>query len=97
VNAPEPDLARFLHESGLARAGEPGTWMPLSGGVSSDIWRVETSAGSFCVKRARARLQVAAQWEAPIDRNAYEWAYMQIAAAIVPGSVPQPIAHDARR
>ena len=97
MNTPEPDLARFLHENGLARAGEPGTWMPLSGGVSSDIWRVETSAGSFCVKRARARLQVAAEWEAPVDRNAYEWAYMQIAAAIAPGSVPQPIAHDARR
>jgi aminoglycoside phosphotransferase (APT) family kinase protein len=97
VNAPEPDLALFLEEHGLAKAGEPATWDALDGGVSSDIWHVETSVGAFCVKRARAQLKVAAEWKAPIGRNAHEWAYLQVAAAIAPGAVPQPIAHDPRR
>lgn len=95
--APEPELARFIQEQGLADAGEEGSWTPLTGGVSSDIWRVETGRGSFCVKRALAKLRVTADWEASVERNAYEWAYMGIVQAVAPGSVPTPIAHDEQR
>lgn len=94
---PEAPLVEFLHAHGLAEADETGIWMPLSGGVSSDIWRVETTRGEFCVKRALAQLKVAAEWKAPVGRNAMEWAYMQVASAIVPGAIPQPIAHDEGR
>ena len=97
LNAPEPDLADFLEEQGLAAAGESIVWTPLAGGVSSDIWRVETPSAAICVKRALAKLKVAVEWEAPVERNAYEWAYMEVAAAIAPGAVPQPIAHDEKR
>jgi 5-methylthioribose kinase len=94
VSAPEPSLALFLQQHGLALAGEEGAWTPLTGGVSSDIWRVDTQVGSFCVKRALAKLKVTADWRADTSRNAYEWAYMQVAAMIVPGAVPEPLAHD---
>jgi aminoglycoside phosphotransferase (APT) family kinase protein len=94
MSAPEPGLAAFVQEKQLARPGEEGEWEPLAGGVSSDIWRVETSIGTFCVKRALAQLRVAAHWEAPVERNAYEWAYFQVASAILPGSVPTPLARD---
>jgi aminoglycoside phosphotransferase (APT) family kinase protein len=90
----EPALTEFLHAAGLAEAGDPGDWQPLSGGVSSDIWRVTTGKGTFCVKRALAQLKVAAEWKAPVGRNAIEWAYMELADRIAPGAVPQPIAHD---
>lgn len=90
----EAPLVEFLQAQGLAEAGESGTWTPLSGGVSSDIWRVQTSRGSFCVKRALAQLKVTAEWKAPVSRNAMEWAYMQVAADIVPEAIPRPIAHD---
>lgn len=94
---PEPVLVEFLRDHGLAGADETGNWVPLTGGVSSDIWRVETRVGAFCVKRALAQLKVAAEWTAPVGRNAMEWAYMEVAAAIAPGAVPRPIAHDADR
>ena len=97
VSAPEPELALFLSENDLARPGEEGTWTPLSGGVSSDIWRVETSQGMFCIKRALAKLKVAADWQVDTGRNAYEWAYMRVVGETAPGAVPQPIAHDPGR
>lgn len=97
MNPPEPVLVEFLRDQGLAGPGETGSWVPLAGGVSSDIWRVETSKGTFCVKRALAQLKVAAEWKAPVGRNAMEWAYMEVADAIAPGAVPRPIAHDPQR
>lgn len=97
MSAPDGILVDFLHESGLAAADEEGLWTPLTGGVSSDIWRVETSRGLFCVKRALAQLKVAAEWKAPVERNAMEWAYMKVVSAIAPGIVPRPIAHDEAR
>ncbi len=68
--------------------------LPLTGGVSSDIWKVERPAGPVCVKRALPRLRVQQLWEAPVQRNAYEVAYMEFAQAVVPGAVPKILAHD---
>ena len=69
--------------------------VPLTGGVSSDIWKVERSTGPVCVKRALPRLRVQQLWEAPIQRNAFEVAYMEFAQQIVPGVAPKVFAHDA--
>jgi len=65
---------------------------PLAGGVSSDIWRVDLARGPVCVKRALARLRVAQVWEAPIERNRYEYEWFQAAGAAAPGTVPAVIA-----
>ena len=50
----------------------PATSRPLTGGVSSDIWRIDTEHGPVCAKRALAQLRVAADWHAPIERNLFE-------------------------
>ncbi len=90
------ELDAFLEHSGLAQAGAARQWTPLAGGVSSDIWRVDLDDGCrLCVKRALPRLKVAAEWKAPVSRNAYEWAWMQFAAQVLPDAVPRPLAHDA--
>lgn len=89
------ELDAFLEASGLARPDEQRTWTPLTGGVSSDIWRVDfASARSICVKRALPQLKVAAEWKAPVSRNAFEWQWMQFAAGVLPSVVPRPLAHD---
>ena len=67
---------------------------PLAGGVSSDIWRVELPTGAVCVKRALAKLKVAADWRAPVERNIYEVEWMRAAGAIVPEAVPRLVGHD---
>jgi aminoglycoside phosphotransferase (APT) family kinase protein len=94
AGADDPVLATFLVRSGLATEGEPARWQALTGGVSSDIWQVDLPGRTVCVKRALAQLKVAAEWMAPTSRNAFEWAWIEFAAAREPASVPQPLAHD---
>ncbi len=84
-----------LRKLGLISASDDAVMAPLTGGVSSDIWKVETATGPVCVKRALPRLRVQQLWEAPIRRNAYEVAYMEFARAVVPGVTPKILAHDA--
>ena len=92
--SPDASLDIFLVEKMLISPGEQARWQPLTGGVSSDIWRVDTAQRSICVKRALARLKVAAEWNAPLSRNAYEWAWITFAARHCPANVPKPLAHD---
>ena len=67
ISVPE-EFAAALRELGLA-GGEPLLGQPLTGGVSSDIWRIDTARGPVCAKRALLKLRVAADWRAPIERN----------------------------
>jgi tRNA A-37 threonylcarbamoyl transferase component Bud32 len=90
----DPSLDRFLVAQQLAAPGETASWEPLTGGVSSDIWRVEVGGRTLCVKRALAQLKVTADWKAPVSRNAYEWAWVQFASQHCPENVPRPLAHD---
>lgn len=90
----EPVVLEALARLGLLEPGEAPRFERLTGGVSSDIWRVELARGPVCVKRALAKLRVAADWRAPIERNAYEAAWMRHAAAIVPDAVPALLGQD---
>ena len=93
---PEPDaiIVEALRRMGLVRARALPRMTPLAGGVSSDIWRVDLPDGPVCVKRALPRLKVDAVWEAPVERNRYEWEWLREAGRIVPSSVPPLVAHD---
>jgi len=85
-------ILAFLRSAGLAGANETPRAEPLTGGVSSDIWKVELAQGTVCVKRALPRLRVAQVWEAPVGRNRYERLWMETASAIVPGIAPRVLA-----
>ena len=82
------EFAQALRELGLA-GPEPLTGSPLTGGVSSDIWRIDTAHGPVCAKRALPKLRVAADWHAPIERNAYEARWMRVANQARAGCAPQ--------
>jgi thiamine kinase-like enzyme len=91
------DIARlndFLLRHGLANSGDSPKWTPLAGGVSSDIWRVDLQERTICVKRARSRLKVEAEWHAPRSRNRSEWEWLSFVARRFPEIVPRPLAHD---
>jgi aminoglycoside phosphotransferase (APT) family kinase protein len=90
VTAPE----EFLLHSGLQAPGEPATWTILTGGVSSDLWRVELPGRALCVKRALPTLRVGDDWHAPVTRNAVEYAWLTFAARHRPGNAPRLLAHD---
>jgi 5-methylthioribose kinase len=87
-------IAASLRKLGLANINESIAMMPLTGGVSSDIWKVELPAGAVCVKRALAQLRVKQLWEAPVKRNRFEVAYLRFAQSVIPGAVPKILAHD---
>src|SRR5690349_17056162 len=93
ATTPPQEILDGLRRMGLLRcravSGEP-----LTGGVSSDIWRVDLPSGPVCVKRALPKLRVAADWRAPVARNLYEARWMQRAAAAAPGSVPELLGQD---
>ena len=78
---------RLLRRAGL----ETAPVQELSGGVSSEIWKV---GSSVCVKRALPRLRVAQRWEAPVERNRYERLWMEAAGAALPGCAPRILAAD---
>ena len=90
-----PEFVQALRELGLA-GSEELRGVPLTGGVSSDIWRIDAVGGPVCAKRALPQLRVAARWLAPIERNRYEARWMEVADAAVPGSAPRVLGqHEA--
>ncbi len=98
MNQAAPDSAvvirSVLAQAGLLGAGETPRMDALTGGVSSDIWRIDLAKGPVCVKRALARLKVAQVWEAPVERNRYEAAWMRFANEAAPGAAPALIAEN---
>ena len=92
---PPAEILDALRRMGLLAAGVWPGGAVLTGGVSSDIWRIDLPAGPVCVKRALAKLRVAADWQAPVDRNVYEARWMRRANAAVPGAAPALLGQDA--
>ncbi len=89
-------LVEALRRMQLVGEGETPALTELTGGVSSRIVRADTQRGPVCVKQALARLKVAALWEAPVERNRAEVAWMRIAAGVVPAAVPLVLGEDAQ-
>jgi 5-methylthioribose kinase len=87
-------LTQSLRQLGLAASDEQPVYTALTGGVSSLIWRVDLRSGPVCVKRASAKLRVDKEWLAPIERNRYEFAWIQIVSSLAPLSVPKLLGHD---
>jgi aminoglycoside phosphotransferase (APT) family kinase protein len=94
---PLPDRAilAFLERAGLVGDAAAARFRPLAGGVSSDIWLVETGRGAFCVKRALEKLKVAADWRAPVERSRFEAAWFEGVGRSVPEAAPKILAKDA--
>ena len=87
-------IADSLVAAGLADDPARLEFTPLSGGVSSDIWRVDGGYQPICVKRARSRLAVDAIWEVPVERNHYEAEFLRVVSTEVPGFAPDLLAED---
>jgi 5-methylthioribose kinase len=68
---------------------------PLTGGVASDIAAVDFDGRKVCIKFALSKLRVADDWHASVDRNRAEYAWLEFAGRVVPGSVPELFGRDA--
>ena len=93
----EAEIIDALHESGLASLGERPRLVPISGGVSSAVYRIDLASGPVCAKRALAQLKVAAVWKAPLERSLSEVAWIQTVARLDEAIVPKILHVDAER
>lgn len=89
-----PEVASSLAAASLIEGTDAYVAERLVGGVSSDIWKVTAGSRVFCVKRALEQLRVAAEWHAPVERNAYEVAWCRVASEVAPGVAPEILLHD---
>ncbi len=89
------DLEAALVRMALLERGRHPPFERMTGGVSSDIWRVELEHGPACIKRAVPKLRVKADWQVPVERTNFECQWMRVAGRIVPDAVPQILGHDA--
>lgn len=87
-------LIAALHRLDLLDRDPAPRFTRLTGGVSSDIWRVDSAGRRFCVKRALPKLRVAQDWHVPVTRNSMEVAWIETAGSVVPEAVPPLLAHD---
>ncbi|MEP4380593.1 MAG: aminoglycoside phosphotransferase family protein [Alphaproteobacteria bacterium] len=92
--SPQPDaeLIASLRAAGLVE--DTASYVRLTGGISSDIWKVTTPERSFCVKRALPQLAVEVEWQVPVERNRFEVDWYRISAELVPGAAPTVLTHD---
>ena len=87
-------MRRIFVSLSLAEEHEEVHALPLAGGVSSGIYRVDLRSGSYCVKQALPRLKVAKDWRVPVDRVFSKIDYLRTVSAITPGRVPHVIGQD---
>ncbi len=87
-------IAAALVRMGLLAPGAEVAMTPLTGGISSDIWRIDLPGGAVCVKRALPQLKVAAEWIVPVERSRHEWEWYRLVDATLPGTCPRPLARD---
>ncbi len=78
----------------LLAPGQHARYTALTGGVASDIWKVDTASRTFAVKRALPKLKVATDWYVPVARNAYEVKWIEVVRGILPNAVPGLLGHD---
>lgn len=87
-------MRRIFLALGLAQPDEDVRAVPLTGGVSSGIYRVDLRSGSYCVKQALPRLKVAKEWTVPVERVFAEIGYLRTVEPVVPGHVPRVLGQD---
>lgn len=87
----DADIIAELRGAGLVGEGD-FVLVPLTGGVSCDVWKVETPSGPIVVKRPLAQLRVEAKWLAPIERGQSEVRWLRRAREVDARLVPEVLA-----
>ncbi|WP_186827040.1 phosphotransferase family protein [Shimia ponticola] len=77
----EARCATLIEKLRLGRTQDITRVTALTGGVASDIARVDLKDRTLCVKFALPKLRVQADWYAPVHRSAAEYAWLQVAAS----------------
>ncbi len=74
----------LVSELGLGDPSEVTCVEPLSGGVASDVAKVDVGDKRFCLKFALPKLKVKEDWFAPVRRNRAEYEWLRVAGEVAP-------------
>lgn len=89
MNLAFEDKSKMLvQELGLCVADDVTSVEKLTGGVASDIAKISYHNQSVCVKFALSKLKVKEDWFAPAHRGRAEYAWLQMASTVAPGTAP---------
>ena len=88
------EIYAVLRNSGLLAESERPELVELTGGVSSEIYRLDTAQGAMCIKRSLPKLRVKQDWYAPVERGDYEVAWIKAVAEFSPLNVPAIVAES---
>ncbi len=88
-------LLPFLKNIGIADNDSELKLTALSGGVSSDIYRLDIDGKAYCLKQALPKLKVEADWHVDTGRSYYEAEWLRFAHSVDNSCVPEVIAYDA--
>jgi len=91
VEQGDADIIAELRGAGLIDEGDVAL-EPLTGGVSCDVWKVETPTGPIVVKRPLPQLRVAAEWLAPVERGISEVRWLRRARGVDARIAPEVLA-----
>jgi 5-methylthioribose kinase len=87
-------VGAYLEEKGLLAPGVPIEVTELGGGVSNIVLGVESDGLCCVVKQSLPRLRVADEWIAKRERAVTEARALELAAALMPGTVPRVLELD---
>lgn len=87
----DADIVEGLRGVGLIAHDDPRL-EPLTGGVSCDVWKLDSLAGPIVVKRPLEQLRVAAEWHAPVERGQSEVRWLRRARGVDERIAPEVLA-----
>ncbi len=90
-------LEQSLVGMGLITPGTSVSLQPLTGGVSSNIFRIDLPGGPVCLKQALPQLKVQKEWKAPVSRVLAEMDWLEAAHRVIPEHVPRIVGTDPGR
>jgi len=87
-------LLSFLKKIGLVDENSLIHLTPMSGGVSSDIYRLDIGEKFYCLKQALPKLKVDVDWYADTGRSYYEAEWLRYARSVNENNAPAILAYD---
>tara|TARA_Y100000741_G_scaffold176613_1_gene134077 strand:+ start:1160 stop:2155 length:996 start_codon:yes stop_codon:yes gene_type:complete len=84
------DIKNILIEKKIIK-NESFDCLKLTGGVSSDIWKISSLKNNYCIKKSKNKLSVKQDWYAPVIRNYYEHEWYNEVNNILPNLTPKVI------
>jgi 5-methylthioribose kinase len=93
----EAEIKHYLFQKGWI-TDEKVQITPLSGGVSNQVWEIETIEGRYIMKQALPKLKVKIDWYSDVDRIFREQNAMMMMQSLLPGNSTPKVTHqDSKR